>query len=282
MEKHVNSLLIEYEPVAPPVNSVRNKLLTLPLELRQEIYAYLLVQPDSIKTSKVWFTTAARHKRRLAKEGAVDCCGMEYGCTHYDKRLRPLTNILRTCRQISEEALHVLYCENIFELHFESRDYHRRFFTIGVENLRRIKHLRMDVWTRYYSYSIASPGEDQWLFFYGPDRYQDDEKYWVALMSQLATLEIILRVPTWGHHRGWPVWVGQLELTLKLIGSNVPDEADVSIEDNESMYVSDVVERCFPKGFKRVQTAWGDAYYKRETYQGVTTECSLSNPRIDS
>ncbi|KAI6091314.1 hypothetical protein F4821DRAFT_226905 [Hypoxylon rubiginosum] len=240
------------------------RFLDLPLELRQEVYAHLLVQDSPINCSRVWFTTAARHLRRLRKEGIADCCGRDFGCAHYDKRLRPRTGILRSCRRVSEEALDVLYAQNTFCVFLESGGAFRRLFnTVGEMNLRRVRRVKLHASTRYYSYHIAGPGERQWQFFLPP---KENEGAWAALLEGLLSLEFVMLIPIWGHHKGWPVWVLQLEPILKFIGEHVDEQTDVTVDDNYSMFLCEAVDRCFTKPFRRVRTKEGDSYYNKTRF----------------
>ncbi|KAI4870007.1 hypothetical protein F4820DRAFT_317479 [Hypoxylon rubiginosum] len=240
------------------------RFLDLPLELRQEVYAHLLVQESPIQCSRVWFTTAARHLRRLAREGAVDCCDQNFGCAHYDTRLRPRTGILRACRQTSDEALDVMYAGSTFRVALESRSAFLRFFAaVGAANLRRVRRLALVASTHYYSYRISGPGEEQWQFF-RPAALDADA--WAALLGGLVSLEFVMLVPIWGHHSGWPVWVEQLETVLGFVGEHVDEETDVTVDDNYSMFLCEAVDRCFTKPFRRVRTKEGDSYYYKTRF----------------
>ncbi|KAI1417100.1 hypothetical protein F5Y13DRAFT_177478 [Hypoxylon sp. FL1857] len=237
--------------------------LDLPLELRNEVYEYLFLYDAPIFTFRIWFTTKMRHIRRLTKENAPDCCGKNWGCSHYDARLRPLTGILRTCPQVSEEALEVLYTRNTFLVTLESTSRFLNFFTIGESNLRRIRHLQISAHTDFYAYSIARPGDVQWQFFRPA---ADEAPQWRALLDGLKTLQFVMKVPIWGHHRAWPVWVGQLERVIGFVGEHVGEETDVTIDDNYSMYLCEAVDRCFKKPFRRVRTQDGDRYYYKTRF----------------
>ncbi|KAI1100701.1 hypothetical protein F4804DRAFT_348285 [Jackrogersella minutella] len=241
--------------LAPPYSSTTQKvsplkLLDLPLELRNEIYALLFVQADPIACFRIWFTTAPRHLRRLAKKNAPDCCGMNHGCTHYDMRLRPRTGILRACRQVSEEALESLYKWNVFCVDIERTSRFLKLFTIGQQNLSRILQLRLTAWTSYFSYCIARPGERQWEFFRAAAL---EPRQWAALLEGLQMLEFVLKAAIWGFHGWWPVWVKELEKVLSFVGENVDAEMDA-------------VDRCFKKSFRRVRTKDGDAYYYKTRF----------------
>ncbi|KAI0841123.1 hypothetical protein F5Y06DRAFT_213731 [Hypoxylon sp. FL0890] len=237
--------------------------LDLPLELRNEVYEYLFLFDIPILTFRIWFTTAKRHIRRLTRENAPDCCGKNWGCSHYDARLRPRTGILRACRQISEEALEVLYTRNTFHVGLENTSRFLNFFTIGERNLRRIRHLQLSEYTYYYAYCVARPGEKQWQFFRPA---ANEARQWSALLEGLRTLQVVMKVPIWGHHSAWLVWVGQLETVMGFIGEHVDEETDVTVDDNYSMYLCEAVDRCFRKPFRRVRTLEGDQYYYKTRY----------------
>ncbi|KAI8962250.1 hypothetical protein F5Y11DRAFT_197629 [Daldinia sp. FL1419] len=88
-----------------------------------------------------------------------------------------------------------------------------------------------------------------------------DAGCWKALLEGLATLECVMKAPIWGYHGGWSVWVAQLETVLGFVGENVDESTDVVVDDNYSMFLCEAVDRCFRKGFRRVKTEEGDAYY---------------------
>ncbi|KAI1442059.1 hypothetical protein F5Y02DRAFT_271259 [Annulohypoxylon stygium] len=241
------------------------KFLDLPLELRNEIYAHLFVQTHQpIDCFMKWFTTAPHHLRRLAREKAPDCCGKNYMCAHYDVRLRPRTSILRVCRQVSEEALDVLYSQNAFRVDIESTSRFLGFFTIGERNLRRIRHLTLCARTAYDQYVIALPPDEQKVFFRPA---KSEAGSWMALLEGLRTLLFEMQIPTWGWYGVWPIWVGQLENSvLGFVGENVDEATSVEVDDNYSMYLCEAVDRCFQKGFRRVKTIDGDRYYWRNRF----------------
>ncbi|KAI1209407.1 uncharacterized protein F4807DRAFT_92628 [Annulohypoxylon truncatum] len=248
----------EDTPCQESISSRPFRFLDLPLELRNEIYAHLFLQPEPIDCFRKWFTTAPRHLRRRANEKAPDCCGLNYGCAHYDARLRPRTNVLRACRQVSEEALDVLYARNAFCVELESTARFLKFFSIGEANLRRIQLLTLSASTAYDQYRIARPWETQCQFFRAAT---SEAPLWAALLNGLTTLLFVMKIPTWGWHGAWPVWVAQLEGVLGFVGEHVDEGTEVMIDDNYSMYLCEAVDRCFKKGFRRVRTKEGDGYY---------------------
>ncbi|KAK8067218.1 hypothetical protein PG997_013965 [Apiospora hydei] len=218
--------------------------LGLPREIRDKIYESLFIQPKDIDCYRVWFTTSRRLRRQLAREGAdPDCCGWrDYGCgAHYEARLRPHgTALLRTCRQVQGEGTEVMYARNVFSVALEQRCVFLRLFNLTA-------------YTDYHGYYITRDpddtrprgdghwGERPWEFFGGNPATGDDGARaagWRAFMGgDLKTLQVAALVPNWGHHRGWPVWVNQLEHVLRVIGDAVPEDADVTVDDNRSLFL---------------------------------------------
>ncbi|KAK8001761.1 hypothetical protein PG991_013983 [Apiospora marii] len=263
--------------------------LNLPREIRDKIYHLLFAQPQPIDCYHVWFTTPRRLRRQLAREGAddnPDCCGRwAYGCgTHYEARLRPHgTALLRTCRRVHDEGTEVLYGRNVFAVALEQRCVFLRLFGVGERNLQLVRHVKLTAYTDYHGYYITRDPDDDlprgdghwgatpWEFFGGAPPVGDDHARaagWRALMGgELRTLEVAALVPNWAHHRGWPVWVGQLEHVLRTIGDAVPEDAEVTVDDNRSLFLCDAVDRCFSargKGFRRVRLPEGDAHYDKQ------------------
>ncbi|KAK7966193.1 uncharacterized protein PG986_000470 [Apiospora aurea] len=256
----------------------RPTFLELPREIRDKVYEHLFIQPKDIDCYRVWFTTARRLRRQLAREGAdPDCCGWrDYGCgAHYEARLRTHgTALLRTCRQVHNEGTEVMYARNVFAVALEQRCVFLRLFNVGERNLRLVRHVKLTAYTDYHGYYITYDpddtrprgdghwGERPWEFFGAR------AAGWRALMGgDLKTLQVAALVPNWGHHRGWPVWVDQLEHVLKVIGDVIPEGADVTVDDNRSLFLCDAVDRCFSsrkKGIRRVRLPEGDAHYNKK------------------
>ncbi|KAI1386825.1 uncharacterized protein F4822DRAFT_431693 [Hypoxylon trugodes] len=233
------------------------RFFDLPLELRNEVYSYLLVQPKPVQVVRLYFTTTWRKLQRLKEEGAPDCCGKNYICAHYDAKLRPYTNILRACKQASEEALDILYGRNTFRMVLESREKFRRLFAVGERNLRRVRYLKIVAVTTYWMYQVISLDEER--YFFRPAA--EDAVSWSALVGGLASLECVLKLPISNSRYGWLKWVGQLETVIGFIGEHVDEETEVIVDDNYSIFLCEAVDRSFIKGFERVKTAEGDSYY---------------------
>ncbi|KAK8137601.1 hypothetical protein PG984_003094 [Apiospora sp. TS-2023a] len=246
----------------------RSTFLALPREIRDKIYRRLFVQPQDIDCYRIWLTTPRRLRRQLAREGAdPDCCGRrDYGCgAHYEARLRPhSTALLRTCRQVHDEGTEVLYGQNAFAVALEQRCVFLRLFGVGERNLGLVRHVKLTAYTDYHGYYITRDPDDS-----GPrgDGHWGAKPWEFFGGAPLRTLRVAALVPNWAHHRGWPVWVGQLEHVLRTIGDAVPEDTEVTVDDNRSLFLCDAVDRCFSareKGFRRVRLPEGDAHYNKE------------------
>lgn len=121
------------------VNKPRAEVMTLPVELRLQIYRGLLVRPHRIECALLpKFTTKQEEKIQMEdtrqfvlqhgrlRDNTCKCVTKKY-------TVEPL---LLVSKQISQEALDVLYGENKFLMHR-----HPRCFSLA--NMRRIKHPRV-------------------------------------------------------------------------------------------------------------------------------------------
>ncbi|KAI1479954.1 hypothetical protein F4774DRAFT_409467 [Daldinia eschscholtzii] len=235
------------------------KFLDLPPELRCEIYAHLFFKARPILGLTMWSGARIR-AQGLAIKGTPDCCDKNYTCSHYDAQLRPLTSVLQTCRQVSEEALDVLYAQTVFQTTLENRRRVLRLFAVGEANLRRIRHLHLVVFTPVPDYTLEQPYEWFW-----PAAL--DAASWFPLLDGLQTLKLLIKAPIWADHAGWPVWVEKLEtLVLKFLGEHVDERTELTIDDNYSVFLCDAVDRCFRKPFRRVSSEEGDEFYHKNRY----------------
>jgi hypothetical protein len=103
-----------------PVVSKRKKVsfLTLPVEIRLEIYDLLLVMRDNRKGQKTPFELFPADSDEVQMD----------------------LDILRTCKQIYDEASPILYSQNIFTTMY-AEDITRLILHIGPANFKLIKHL---------------------------------------------------------------------------------------------------------------------------------------------
>lgn len=95
-----------YHTTNPPT------LMGLPVELRLEIYSYLLTIPeeDDHKTPSDSSTTTTRPPMKRSSSYSSSCCSTP-------KPVELYPQILRACRQTYDEAVEILYATNKFAAH---------------------------------------------------------------------------------------------------------------------------------------------------------------------
>ncbi|KAI0845415.1 hypothetical protein F5Y00DRAFT_246510 [Daldinia vernicosa] len=231
--------------------------LRLPLEIREEIYLQLLLFRDDVGVQSLTPKLDRWIKSMWDDPGSAFCDDDEN-----DTVLRGRTSILCVSKQVSEEALDVLYQRNTFVTHTHA-DSHDKFLKFGTANILRIRSLRL----------VTHPHE---LGYMEPVKF--DPKIWCPLLKDLTHLSLVLKQP-WKareHYdssgskefrnyveedlRKWLVW---LEPILQYFATNISDRTTVSIDDNELAETSEIVHKCFRAGYQRVQTEIGDVIFER-------------------
>lgn len=132
---HLTAMLAErkyYSPKADAFSTCKTTFMTLPVEIRLSIYSHLLVaRYRHDPTYPKWGASEYEHgfKKRIK---------FDTDRPHFTKNyLEPA--ILRTCRQINQEALPVLYGMNMFNL--MPLDLSNLVTHAGLANLRMIKNI---------------------------------------------------------------------------------------------------------------------------------------------
>ncbi|KAI1808770.1 hypothetical protein F4811DRAFT_183922 [Daldinia bambusicola] len=232
------------------VSQSRSTFLGLPLEIREEIYLQLLGFRDDVEVKSL----APKLDRWIDSIWHDDTQSNMYGDGDPNAS-RGRTSILCVSRQVSEEALNVLYQRNAFIIHTHA-EYYDKLLKFGTANLRRIR-------------SLSLVAHSQELGYMEPFKF--DSRIWGPLLTDLAHLSLVLQQPrkSWGyrHHnyfeedlRKWRAW---LEPILQYLASNISGNTTVSIDDNDSAETRDVAHKCFLSGYQRVQTKIGDKIFER-------------------
>jgi hypothetical protein len=238
--------------------------LRLPLELRDKIYFFILGR-DPVNMQFLQFLqfevdswTRSMWERHEPPGWLHD--GFAYdeldhdGLDHdefdddelYDYVPKRKTGILSASRQISEEALNVLYGRNVFYLTIygdaHSRDAHSQILKFGIKNISRIRHLRL----------IAKPKGS-----YYRDTMQFDSRIWTPLLTDLNHLCLILHQPLQRANSDYSAprreadltkWVACLKSVLGYLAKNVPKTTVVGIDHNDMEETVEVAQICFPSG----------------------------------
>ncbi|KAF8847870.1 hypothetical protein BDZ45DRAFT_681615 [Acephala macrosclerotiorum] len=233
---------------SPQCGSRSSGFLRLPLEIREKIYLHLLlrsavlVQYLNFEVGP-WIMSMWEDPEWLAFDDTEDII---------PKRK---TGILSVSRQISEEALNVLYGRNLFivAVHGGAHDKLLRF---GTANIRRIRYLRL----------VAQP-----MGICFPEPMEFNSQLWTPLLTDLSQLCLVLQQPLQaGGGYNAPTleedmreWIAWLEPILRYLAQNITETTIVGIDDNDLAETGEVVQKYFRYGYKKVQTVTGDKIFER-------------------
>lgn len=219
-------------------------LLGVPLEIRLEIYRYLLTRRKVIELQPPLFTLDQRPNK------------------DYPLNTERHPVVLRVSRQLSEEALNVLYGENVFEFSL-ARESQTIFSQFAPANGQRVRRLQL----------LAHHG----FPFYGPMFDLDGDilapllKSLAPILANLTGLCIvapqILEAITFNNaprlenevHK----WLSWLKPVLEYVIQYVPSKATIEVDDNDMEETSELIKKCFPNGYRKVRTRTGDIWFKR-------------------
>ncbi|RMD41159.1 hypothetical protein DV735_g4001, partial [Chaetothyriales sp. CBS 134920] len=229
-------------------------LLRLPLELRQQIYAIVFGPPrriDFCSPYSYWYRVVIY---RVKAENWD-----KHNILLYESQER--TGILGVSKSISNEALDVLYGQNIFVGYIYDRG-PLDFFRFSDANLRRIRYLHIVArpWGRWY--------EDVKPLAFGPER-------WFPVLEGLIQFCLVVQQPLKArrpHRDGptleqdlvkWTAWLGPI---LEFFSTTLPETAVVSLDDDGHVETTAVIDAHFGRPYQHVRTETGDACFKRGRY----------------
>ena len=253
-------------------------LLRLPLELRQHIYAtifgprrvvdlrHVQVQLDPWPRSMIYRPKSEKLHTNDKLENAEDVDSgsgekLSEGdmknayCFSEDFMYEWRTGILEVSRALSNEALDVLYGENIFVVDIHGGGY-RKFLKFNVANLRRVHYLRI----------VARPMYGMRLVF--------DPQLWLPLLEGLLQFCIVAQQPlaARGYYgaptleedlRKWTTW---LDPILKYFSTNLPNTTAVGLDDDGRAETTAMMDKHYGSGYQKVRTFTGDFCFERGQY----------------
>ena len=216
-------------------------LLGVPLEIRLEIYRYFLIRREPIKLQFLNF-----HPKQWPDE--------DYNPLNAKRH----TVVLLVSRQLSEEALNVLYGENIFEvaLHRGSQSILSQF---APANRQRIRRLQLSA--RPSGVSYGSPLNLN-LHILPP------------ILAGLTRLYIVVQQPLEARtfdnaprlEQEMHKWLTQLKPVLEYVNQYVSSRATIEVDDNDMEETSELVKKCLPNGYRKVRTRTGDMWFTRGVF----------------
>ncbi|KAJ4286555.1 hypothetical protein N0V90_013255 [Kalmusia sp. IMI 367209] len=166
--------------------------------------------------------------------------------------------VLSVCRQMSDDALYVLYGCSQFILLIDGGA-HDKFMKFGSDNIRRIGYLRI----------VAQP-----MGICYPDTIKFDSRVWIPLLTDLDRLCLVVQQPlrVGGYYNApslkedmqeWMVW---LESILRYLARNIAKTTIVEVDDNGLEETGKLLQKCFPASYEKVQTMTGDRIFMRREF----------------
>ncbi|KAH6678669.1 hypothetical protein B0J14DRAFT_583236 [Halenospora varia] len=258
-------------------------LLRLPYEIRLQIYHYCIPRK---RTIEVWcpqfyvpyeervdqdsepqtFKYGVGSKDGFAATGVE--VGFSYieggavGLTHYDEddryysdHFKRNNSIFLLSKQISNEALDVLYGDNIFKLslNWDAEGYLKKKFTEA--NRRRMRHMLI---TALSSGCIYNPGNP-------------DEELWSIFLPALKELRIIAETPLQAREDYYALtleeqmndWIDFITPYLQCFGQHLSSKTTVEVDDDGSAETKKIFLECWKGGYREVRCWNGDMIFKR-------------------
>lgn len=225
-------------------------LLCLPLEIRLQIYRYCTPHGRLIEVSNLCFDTGWSFEDRVVNH-IIDS-GVDYLNCNKNKN-----SIILLSKQISEEALDVLYGNNIFkiDLHGEGEYVFKKNFSQA--NRQRMRYLLL----------TAQPGGVS----YAPGKMPDNA-LWCSVLPQLKILRIVAEQPLEaGYYYNAPTleqdmdcWINWIRPYLQCFGQHLSSQTSVKIDDDGRVETGAIIKECLPGGYREVQCHLaGDFIFKR-------------------
>ncbi|KAF2788939.1 hypothetical protein K505DRAFT_314013 [Melanomma pulvis-pyrius CBS 109.77] len=222
-------------------------LLSLSLELRQQIYQYVLPEPGIRDTNSLNWRGAQDWKFTLVGE---------------DK-----STILRVSKQISSEALNVLYGANTFKVALHG-DPNAQLSKIAPQNRKRVRRFQL----------ILRPVD----ITYGKNPTRLDSQIWDPMLANLLELCIAAQEPP--QAQGWYIsqtfkqdmlrwrwWVAAVFLYLDF---RVPEHLVFQMDVGNQEEAIKLVHRYITHGIRNVETRDGNFWFKRGMYAQMSRHWS--------
>lgn len=261
---------------APPLSPVTPAgLLRLPFEIRLQIYYYCIPRKRVIEVSWPrfyigWPFEELGHTLNLEddtpgfEEDALDLeddavnlkdYNLDFGGDYWNRHMNR-NSIFLLSRQISEEALDILYGDNIFKLylHGEGEYYLKKNFTEA--NGQRMRYLLL----------IAQPMDVS----YEPEKMPDNA-LWSSILQKLRKLRIVAKQPIQASYYDAPTleqemdcWVKWIKPFLQCFGQHLSSETIVQVDGDGQAEISELVKECLPDSYREVRCRLvGDLIFKR-------------------
>jgi hypothetical protein len=230
----------------------------LPLEIRLQIYCDSIPRERLIDVSRPsfenWLDTL--DGKLCTKQRAI---AMEFGRhEHFWYPRRKLNSIFFVSRQISEEALDVLYGDNVFNVQLNADGENHLINNFTEANRRRMRRLLVTAEPRGSSYMPTMI---------------PDNALWSSILPQLRWLRIVAAQPLetsfycgeLTFEERLQRWINWLQPFLQCFSRNLLSQTIVEIDDNGCIQTRTLIKECLlPKGYREVQChMFGDYVFYR-------------------
>ena len=218
----------------------RVTFLTLPLEMRREVYRHLLHHPAPFVVNYLYYSTVWKRPVGMGKD--------YYSWLREWTDVKIHTSTLRVSKQVSDEALDVLYGENSYEIRLgggEDDQNHNFIGRFAPSNQRRIRRLQLHV-------------QPTGLWFRHP--IEIDPRIWTPLLANATRIRIIAQQPVlytgYFDERKVREWLEWLQPVLEFINQHVSGTRSiVQVHDDDRVDTAKVMAACFPSGYRKVHYA---------------------------
>jgi hypothetical protein len=165
------------------------------------------------------------------------------------------TGILSVPKQVSEEALGILYGCNLFMV-LMNGGAHDKLLKFGTDDIRRVRYLRL----------VAQPMGNCFL-----ETMILESRLWVPLLTDLKRLCLVVKQPLrdGGYYNARSLeeviseWIAWLEPILRYLARNITKTTIGEVDDNDLVETGELAQKSFPFIYERVQTVTGDRNFSR-------------------
>lgn len=229
-------------------------ILRLPFEIRTQIYRYLIPRNRIVNVPRPRFNKLLLPRVENNAPADSKDFWVSMGDPHWPHEIKHNNSIFLLCKQISAEALNVLYGENIFEsTKYGEGDYYFRS-TFAASNLRRLRVVRITV-------------QPMGLPFEG----NIDESFWASFLQTLEVLRIVAVQPIEARsfydaptpEQDKDHWLNWLRSMLECFAESSSRDTVIEVDDNGRIETRELFKRYLP-GHREVQChSTGDFLFKR-------------------
>ncbi|KAH8665980.1 hypothetical protein BGZ60DRAFT_432149 [Tricladium varicosporioides] len=257
-------------------------LLRLPYEIRLRIYHYCIPRKRTIEVYSPHFyipywegadqhvdpqnfenEMSSEYEYNTVEDLNLGCVGDSiegskqyiHDDRYYSDHFKRNNSIFLLCKQISDEALDVLYGDNSFKLSLTWVAESSLKDNFTQANRRRMRCLII----------IAQPQGVPCL------EDKPDEALWSSFLPSLNLLRIIAEQPIEARvYSNAPTleeeisnWIGFITPFLRCFGQNLLRETIVEVDDDGRIETKKIFEQCLPYGYREVRCRSGDFIFNR-------------------